>query len=78
MAEDLFAHAWARRDRAGEIADRMVLLWNEYIANVPYSPSLLHEGDTDPDEIDVLHDSETEAPETAAADHDDTDADWER
>ena len=40
--------------------------------------SLLHEGDTDPDEIDVLHDQEAEAPETDAADEDDTKATWER
>ena len=58
MAEDQFAHAWARRDRAGEIADRMVMLWNEYIANVPYSPSLLHEGDG----VHVLRIYEDEPP----------------
>jgi hypothetical protein len=41
MAEDLFAHAWARRDRAGEVADRMVELWNQHIADHPYSFSLV-------------------------------------
>ncbi len=40
--------------------------------------SLLHEGDTDPDEIDVLHDTESKAPETEAAEPDDTKATWER
>jgi predicted PurR-regulated permease PerM len=42
--------------------------------------SLLHEAETDPEEIDVLHDPETEAPETKAADdeEDDTKATWER
>ncbi|HEY7592611.1 MAG TPA: AI-2E family transporter [Actinophytocola sp.] len=40
--------------------------------------SLLHEGDTDPGEIDVLHEQEAVAPETAAAEKDDTKAEWER
>jgi predicted PurR-regulated permease PerM len=40
--------------------------------------SLLHEGDTEPDEIDVLHEGESKAPETEAAEPDDTKATWER
>jgi hypothetical protein len=43
--EDLFAHAWARHGRAGEIADRMVEIWNRYIADHPYSASLVGHGD---------------------------------
>jgi hypothetical protein len=45
MAEDLFAHAWARLDRAGEIAQRMVTLWNEYVTDDPYSTSLIGDGE---------------------------------
>jgi predicted PurR-regulated permease PerM len=42
--------------------------------------SLLHETGTDPDEIDVLHEQEAEAPETRAAEggEDDPKATWER
>jgi hypothetical protein len=43
--DDLFAHAWARHSRAGEITDRMVEIWNEYIADHPYSASLIGQGD---------------------------------
>ena len=37
--------------------------------------SLLHEGDTEPDEVDVLHQDEDDIPNK---EHDDTKADWER
>jgi putative heme transporter len=40
--------------------------------------SLLYEGETDPDEVDVLHKPETEAAETDEQDPDDTKATWER
>lgn len=39
--------------------------------------SLVNENGTDPEEVDVLHDQEAEAPETAAR-PDDTEATWER
>ena len=42
--DDLFAHAWARHFRAGEIANRMVELWNEHIAGDPYSAALVGQG----------------------------------
>lgn len=42
--DNLFAHAWARHDRAGEIADRMVTIWNDYIAQHPYSAALIGDG----------------------------------
>jgi hypothetical protein len=45
VVDDLFAHAWARQSRAGEIADRMVEIWNGYIADHPYSTSLIGQGD---------------------------------
>lgn len=45
VIDDLFAHAWARHGRAGEIADRMVEIWNGYIAVHPYSASLIGQGD---------------------------------
>jgi hypothetical protein len=45
VVDDLFAHAWARNSRAGEIADRMVEIWNGYIADHPYSASLIGQGD---------------------------------
>lgn len=45
VVDDLFAHAWARHSRAGEIADRMVEIWNGYIADHPYSASLIGQGD---------------------------------
>jgi hypothetical protein len=44
MDEDLFAHPWARLDRAGEIADRMVEIWNQFLTDHPYSASLVGEG----------------------------------
>jgi hypothetical protein len=44
VREDLFAHAWARLDRSGEIASRMVAIWNDYIADHPYSTSLIGDG----------------------------------
>jgi len=44
MAEDLFAHAWARLDRAGEVASRMVELWSSYIADDPYDIALTGDG----------------------------------
>lgn len=39
--------------------------------------SLVHEGDTDPEEIDMLHEREAIAPEVEKADEDDTKAEWE-
>jgi hypothetical protein len=45
MTEDLFAHAWARRDRAWEITERMVQIWNEYLSDHPYYPTLLGRGE---------------------------------
>jgi hypothetical protein len=45
VVDDLFAHAWARHSRAGEIADRMVEIWNGYIEDHPYSASLIGQGD---------------------------------
>jgi len=45
VVEDLFAHAWARHSRAGEIAARMVGIWNEYIGHHPYSASLIGQND---------------------------------
>lgn len=44
MTENLFAHAWARLDRASEIADGMVSTWADYIAQHPYDPALIGEG----------------------------------
>lgn len=40
----IYSHAWARLDRAGEIAQRMVEVWNAYIEDHPYSPSLVGDG----------------------------------
>ena len=40
--------------------------------------SLLYEGDTEPDEVDVLHKPDATAPETEEEDPDDTKASWER
>jgi hypothetical protein len=45
VVDDLFAHAWARQSRANEITDRMVEIWNGYIADHPYSASLIGQGD---------------------------------
>lgn len=45
MNNDLFAHAWARCDRAGEIARQMVEIWNGYIADHPYTPVLIGQGE---------------------------------
>ena len=44
MREDLFAHGWARLDRAAEIAGQMVEIWNDYISEHPYDFSLVGEG----------------------------------
>jgi hypothetical protein len=43
--EDLFAHAWARLDRAGQISPRMAEIWNSYIEQHPYDFGLLGEGE---------------------------------
>jgi hypothetical protein len=45
MQEDLFAHAWARLDRAGQISPRMSEVWNRYIEEHPYDFGLVGEGD---------------------------------
>lgn len=45
MNNDLFAHAWARCDRAGEIARQIVEIWNGYIADHPYTPVLIGQGE---------------------------------
>jgi hypothetical protein len=45
LTEDLFAAAWARVDRADELRQEMARLWNDYIDDHPFTPSLIGEGD---------------------------------
>lgn len=45
MTEDLFAPAWARVDRANELRQRMADLWNAYISEHPFTPSLDGQGE---------------------------------
>jgi hypothetical protein len=45
MAEDLFATAWARFDRANELRKRMAEIWNDYIETHPFTPDVEAQGD---------------------------------
>lgn len=44
MAEDLFATAWARVDRADSLRAQMATSWNDHLASEPFTTSLDGEG----------------------------------